>query len=72
MGKTRKDPNTGTCKVYSSVLIKVIYYEMGYSVAKQRYIMSVEKYAVEEDWKFPQSPLVNQNKEVDFNHFVTV
>ena len=34
LGKTSVDPTTKMCKVWSSVLLKVVYYETGYSVAK--------------------------------------
>jgi hypothetical protein len=64
------DDNSQSCKVYSSVKIRVVYYRAGYTASSQNYVMEVTKYAVEEDWKYPD--MISASQKVNFDHFIQV
>tara|TARA_B110001450_G_scaffold237246_1_gene243315 strand:+ start:336 stop:629 length:294 start_codon:yes stop_codon:yes gene_type:complete len=53
LGETEWDASSGTCKVWSSVLIKIVYHGMGFKDNKQQYIVDIQKQAVAEEWKYP-------------------
>ena len=46
LGESVWNGETGTCEVFSSVLIKVIYDSMGFSENPQNYVKDVVKYAI--------------------------
>ena len=71
LGKPEKDTR-GVCRLYNNVQIKIVYYEQGYTVAKQKYIMEVKKTAIAEELNYPDSPFVAKNKAVDVDFTVTV
>ena len=65
--------NNQTCKLYSSVLIKIIYGKTGFMENPQQYIAGIEKHAIVEEWTYPtyNSDNSDGSKQVDFNHYVT-
>lgn len=45
--------SNSTCKIYSSVLVKIIYGKTGFMENPQQYIAGIEKYAYVEEWIYP-------------------
>jgi len=66
LGTSVWSEETGSCRVYSSVLVKVIYDNLGFSENLQTYVKDVIKYAVIEEWTYPPSSQ-DPAREVDFN-----
>jgi len=53
LGTSEWDSDSGTCKIYSSVLIKVVYSGMGFMDNQQQYIIDIQKQAIAEEWRYP-------------------
>ena len=71
LGTAVWNDKTKTCSIYSSVLVKVVYDTLGFSENPQNYVKDVVKYAVLEDWKYPDT-ITDATREIAFNHFVNV
>lgn len=72
LGKATWNDQAQTCTIYSSVLVKVVTGTQGFTENPQRYVVAVKKYAIPEMWRYPENLEETPEKEVDFNHFVTV
>ena len=68
LGTATWDSSTNTCKVFTTAVVKVVYYSAGYNDLPQKYVIEVTKSAIEESFAAP----IRTGETVDINSHVSV